>query len=332
MTISNLPSVVAVTFNSMQTTAATSPTKGTNSVTVHFAPLTAWGTVQATLYYIDSTGALKPPRAGTVATFGTETLAVFGWSGDVLKQVDHVVLTAQIGGQTVTIYNSAQPATTQPYSRILTWNESAVADSSASLTYQPSDLSAPPITVGTAAGSVQNTGTNYFVDISGLTDGKTYNYQINYTLPGASRPYATANGAFVNTGGASGVAASANSFKPAFDAKQVHYNAFGDIDRKGLNGAGQEYFDYDAAGRLWRTNQDDGVDKVMLYNLQGQATSKIQSQTFDLHSLTTASDVLTVARDAGDPPDVHVDAAARFDQSNADGRGILGDPGADRSQ
>jgi YD repeat-containing protein len=53
----------------------------------------------------------------------------------------------------------------------------------------------------------------------------------------------------------------------------VQYNAFGEVIRKGVNGGQQEYFDYDTAGRVWRTNSGDGVNKVYLYNLNGQVTA-----------------------------------------------------------
>lgn len=55
------------------------------------------------------------------------------------------------------------------------------------------------------------------------------------------------------------------------------YNAFGEVTRKSVNGAEGEYFDYDNAGRVWRTNAGDGVDKVAFYNLQGQQTAQITS-------------------------------------------------------
>jgi YD repeat-containing protein len=57
------------------------------------------------------------------------------------------------------------------------------------------------------------------------------------------------------------------------------YNAFGEIVSKGVfdGGAPQEYFKYDNAGRMWATNAGDGVDKIMLYDLQGRTTSVISS-------------------------------------------------------
>ncbi|HEX7888956.1 MAG TPA: LysM peptidoglycan-binding domain-containing protein [Ramlibacter sp.] len=54
------------------------------------------------------------------------------------------------------------------------------------------------------------------------------------------------------------------------------FNAFGEITRRGTRGE-PEYFEYDTAGRLWRTNSGDGVDKIRLYDLQGNVTSEIRS-------------------------------------------------------
>jgi hypothetical protein len=57
----------------------------------------------------------------------------------------------------------------------------------------------------------------------------------------------------------------------------MEYNAFGEMISKGVNGGRQEYFEYDNAGRIWRTNSGDGVDKVALYNLLGNQTAQIMS-------------------------------------------------------
>jgi len=57
----------------------------------------------------------------------------------------------------------------------------------------------------------------------------------------------------------------------------MEYNAFGEMTAKGVGGGRQEYFDYDNAGRIWRTNSGDGVDKVALYDLLGNQTAQITS-------------------------------------------------------
>ncbi|MWL90506.1 LysM peptidoglycan-binding domain-containing protein [Cupriavidus sp. SW-Y-13] len=55
------------------------------------------------------------------------------------------------------------------------------------------------------------------------------------------------------------------------------YNAFGEVVRKGVNGGRQEYYDYDNAGHLWRTNNTDGADRITLFDLYGNATADIRS-------------------------------------------------------
>jgi YD repeat-containing protein len=55
------------------------------------------------------------------------------------------------------------------------------------------------------------------------------------------------------------------------------YNGFGELVAKSVNGRAGEYFEYDNAGRLWRTNAGDGIDKIALYDLQGHQTADIRS-------------------------------------------------------
>ena len=57
----------------------------------------------------------------------------------------------------------------------------------------------------------------------------------------------------------------------------LEYNAFGEVTIKGVNGGRQEYFNYDNAGHLWRSNSGDGIDKVSLYDNLGRQTAAIQS-------------------------------------------------------
>ena len=42
----------------------------------------------------------------------------------------------------------------------------------------------------------------------------------------------------------------------------TEYNAFGEMVRRGVNGGRQEYFQYDNAGNLVRTNSKDGKDQI----------------------------------------------------------------------
>ncbi|MDQ0016118.1 YD repeat-containing protein [Variovorax boronicumulans] len=76
----------------------------------------------------------------------------------------------------------------------------------------------------------------------------------------------------------------------------VTYNAFGEVTRKSVNGVAGEYFDYDNAGRVWRTNAGDGVDKVAFYNLQDKQTAQILSygstyENVDLKSFQRADEL-----------------------------------------
>jgi YD repeat-containing protein len=58
-----------------------------------------------------------------------------------------------------------------------------------------------------------------------------------------------------------------------------NYNAFGELISKSVDGlAGTETYEYDQVGRLWRTNSEDGVYKVYLYDLQGNATATLTSR------------------------------------------------------
>ena len=81
---------------------------------------------------------------------------------------------------------------------------------------------------------------------------------------------------------------------------QMAYNGFGEMTKKGVDGAGDswsEAFDYDNGGRVWRTNSGDGVWKVQLYDLQGNLSADIRSAQ-GLSALTSASaaDALTTTR------------------------------------
>ncbi|WP_323740825.1 LysM peptidoglycan-binding domain-containing protein [Caenimonas koreensis] len=68
-----------------------------------------------------------------------------------------------------------------------------------------------------------------------------------------------------------------NAVDSAVVSTDIKYNAFGDIIAKGVNGNTSEYYDYDKAGRLWRTNADNGVATIFLYDRLGNRTAQIQS-------------------------------------------------------
>ncbi|MBI1889492.1 MAG: LysM peptidoglycan-binding domain-containing protein, partial [Burkholderiales bacterium] len=74
---------------------------------------------------------------------------------------------------------------------------------------------------------------------------------------------------------------------------RMQYNAFGEVIAKGINGY-QEHFDYDAAGRMWRTNSGDGAVKVNLFDLAGQQTAELKSidRNLDDARLSSAKEVV----------------------------------------
>jgi YD repeat-containing protein len=76
--------------------------------------------------------------------------------------------------------------------------------------------------------------------------------------------------------------------------EQVAYDAFGDITAKGVNDGWQEQYKYDNAGRLWASNQG-GVNQVFLYNVNGQKTATIKSQTQDISGYTSAAAVAGIS-------------------------------------
>ena len=70
---------------------------------------------------------------------------------------------------------------------------------------------------------------------------------------------------------------------------QYVHNAFGDVIQEGTNASAyssgtplEVYYDYDQAGRVWRTNSGDGVVKVYQYDLQGNQTAELTSQQANL--------------------------------------------------
>ncbi|SAL10824.1 LysM peptidoglycan-binding domain-containing protein [Caballeronia telluris] len=73
------------------------------------------------------------------------------------------------------------------------------------------------------------------------------------------------------------------------NGKQIErsYNAYGELTARRTNGGGpggawQEYSDYDNAGRVVRTNFDDGISHLFVYDRNGNATLKVESMNADL--------------------------------------------------
>jgi YD repeat-containing protein len=76
----------------------------------------------------------------------------------------------------------------------------------------------------------------------------------------------------------------------------IDYNAFGEVVGKSTNGSTYEYADYDNAGRVWRTNTGDGVDKVMLHDIAGHTTADIRSATLNLKAgYTSAAQIVNLS-------------------------------------
>jgi len=74
-----------------------------------------------------------------------------------------------------------------------------------------------------------------------------------------------------------GVIATVAQSQAGLDRTTYTYNAFGELTNRDLNGTPHEYFAYDNAGRLWRTNSGDGVARIQLYDAQGHVTSELRS-------------------------------------------------------
>ena len=107
---------------------------------------------------------------------------------------------------------------------------------------------------------------------------------------------------------------------PVFDvAKTVTlgYNAYGELASKrtgsgNASGVAQEYYDYDKAGRLWRTNSQEGVNKAWMYDMAGNATLLLQSQRVNLRAMTWEQ----MAGDGSRPdPDILITITA-YDKNN----------------
>ncbi|MCG2593198.1 LysM peptidoglycan-binding domain-containing protein [Ramlibacter sp. XY19] len=67
-----------------------------------------------------------------------------------------------------------------------------------------------------------------------------------------------------------------------FVASSVEYNAFGEVVRKGTKGTPEEFFEYDNAGRLWRTNSGTGVARIRLFDAVGNVTAEISSSGYGI--------------------------------------------------
>jgi len=75
----------------------------------------------------------------------------------------------------------------------------------------------------------------------------------------------------------------------------TRYNAFGEIVRQGTDERWATYYDRDAAGRVWRTNDKDGIERIALYDLQGNATVEVRSDGAAPLAVTQPLDALVAS-------------------------------------
>lgn len=73
------------------------------------------------------------------------------------------------------------------------------------------------------------------------------------------------------------------------DYSKVQYNVFGEVAKKGIGSTlWQETFDYDKAGRMWKSTSGDGTTRIFLHDANGNVTMTFASAgTGDLSSYTS---------------------------------------------
>lgn len=92
---------------------------------------------------------------------------------------------------------------------------------------------------------------------------------------------------------------------PAYDAVRTRYNAYGEVSGRGVTAgpsataAYQEVFDYDAGGRLWRSNTGDGVLRFHVYDKAGNETLTLASAGADLSAYGLSNYTSLVASNGG---------------------------------
>lgn len=70
------------------------------------------------------------------------------------------------------------------------------------------------------------------------------------------------------------------------DTVMMHYNAFGEVYERGINNVFAEKFEYDGAGRLWRSTSGEGAFKYFMYDKAGNQTLLIAAAGTDLDNKT----------------------------------------------
>lgn len=151
----------------------------------------------------------------------------------------------------------------------------------------------------------QGTTFNYGYDAQGnlasqwhqLTDtnGTAHTRQTftTYDAEGRSTSISTRHFTGLNTSGNfdKSIFESASNFAGQQSKVYKTYNAFGEVTATlGNNGSAVEYFEYDAMGRLQRSNKGDGVDKTYGYDIYGNQVFEAQQKNSDESASITSLD------------------------------------------
>jgi YD repeat-containing protein len=199
--------------------------------------------------------------------------------GDGITSVGRVqVWKMQQNGQWVKIEDTTMQGATGNHLKFASPNQAGVQ---AQFLYRPSGSTGAFTALPAADMFTFETG--FMADVSSLLSG-TYDFQINYVQQGDTAVYATMSGTVTtntNAGGSVSVSDMALGVG-GFITRETQYDAFGEAVIQGTDGGNQQYFNYDNAGQLWRTNSGDGIVKVSLYDLNGDSTSDIRSMDRDL--------------------------------------------------
>ena len=103
----------------------------------------------------------------------------------------------------------------------------------------------------------------------------------------------------------------------------LSYNAFGEVRERKVNGNVIEFFEYDNAGRLWRTNSGDGVTRVMFYDVLGRNTAEVRSRGADFDETERGADLMSYASAAAVKADVLATQKLRYTLKQYDALGRM---------
>ncbi len=168
----------------------------------------------------------------------------------------------------------------------------------------------------TQAVDAQGSRHSYYYDAAGRKTGEQYARQ-TFALDGSSQWFSEglsyqydATGRLTSTAFAT---VAAGTFTVAGDVNGVAYNAFGDVSSRSLNGVEQERNSYDNAGRLWKSNAGDGVQRFYYSDARGNRSYAIESAGADLRGVATLAGALAQANDPANARTV-VATAMRYDR------------------